>query len=455
MRIRIRLTAVSALAGIFVVMFPGVVLAHGIGGRADLPVPLELFIVGAGLVLVASFVALAVLWPKPRLQAGPDYRTSKKVSVARWPRPVLGTVGLVSLGLVIAQIVPSIAGIETEPTRPSIAPVMVWVVFWLVVPFVAVFAGDWYTDLNPWRTIGRWLPLEEKPAVVERFGVWPATLGFVAFTWLELVSPQSGDPTVLGFAALGYTFLMLAAMAYGGGENGLQAFDPFTTYNRLISAISPLGRDDTGRLVWRGWLRSLTVLPEWPGLWMFVAVMIGTVSYDGASGADWFRRMTGSLGESTGGRTILLIVSVAVVALGYLAASAVAARLGGGAGSAIHVAQRFAHTLVPIALAYAFAHYFTLVLFEGQQLLAGLSDPLALGWNLFGAADRRVDFFITSTDLVWYIQVGSIVIGHVLGVVLAHDRALRDFGGDAVRSQYAMLVLMVGLTTLGLLILSG
>ena len=80
---------------------------------------------------------------------------------------------------------------------------------------------------------------------------------------------------------------------------------------------------------------------------------------------------------------------------------------------------------------------------------------MAIGWDLFGTADRRVDFFITNTDLVWYIQVASIVIGHVLGVVLAHDRALQDFGDDAVRSQYAMLVLMVGLTTLGLLILSG
>ena len=450
-----RLMTVAALAWILVVTVPGVSLAHGIGGRADLPVPLELFIVGAGLVLVASFVALAVLWPKPRFQVAPDYGTSKTVTGARWMRPALGAIGFISLALVIAQIIPTIAGLDTEPTRPTIAPVMVWVVFWLLVPFVAAFVGDWYTDLNPWRTIGSLLPLEEKPQVLERLGVWPATAALVAFTWLELVSPQSGNPTVLGFAALGYTFLMLAAMAYGGRDNGLQAFDLFTTYNRLISAISPLGRDDSGRVVWRGWLRSLAALPEWPGLWLFVAAMIGTVSYDGASGADWFRRMTGSLGQSTAGRTVLLISSVAVVALGYLAASAIAARLGGGTQSVIHVAQRFAHTLVPIALAYAFAHYFTLVLFEGQQFFAGLSDPLALGWDLFATADRRVDFFITSTDLVWYIQVASIVIGHVLGVVLAHDRALQDFGVDAVRSQYAMLVLMVGLTTLGLLILSG
>lgn len=452
---RLRHATVGALVGVLVVGLPETGRAHGIGGRADLPVPLELFMVGAGLALVASFVALALLWSKPRFQDGPDYPAATRIGSGRWLRAVLGTVGLVSLALVIAQVIPETFGLETEPTRPTIAPVMVWVVFWLVIPFAAAVVGDWYTDLSPWRAIGRVLPVEERPAVLDRLGVWPATAGFVAFTWLELVSPEPGEPVVLGFAALGYTFLMVAAMAYGGKDNGLQAFDAFTTYNRLISAISPLGRDESGRVVWRGWLRSLTVVPEWPGLWVLVVAMIGTVSYDGASGADWFRRITGSLGNDPLGRTFLLLGSVAVVAVGYLIASAIASRLGGGEWPVLQVARRFAHTLVPIALAYAVAHYFTLVLFEGQQLFSAISDPFALGWDLFGTAERRVEFFITSTDLVWYLQVASIVIGHVLGVVLAHDRALEDFGEDAVRSQYAMLVLMVGLTTLGLLILSG
>jgi hypothetical protein len=110
---------------------------------------------------------------------------------------------------------------------------------------------------------------------------------------------------------------------------------------------------------------------------------------------------------------------------------------------------------VPIALAYAVAHYATLVGFEGQQIIAAISDPFAVGWNLFGTADRRVDFFLTTTEPVWYFQVASIVGGHLLGVVIAHDRALADFGAGAVRCQYAMLVLMIALTTLGLLILAG
>jgi hypothetical protein len=277
----------------------------------------------------------------------------------------------------------------------------------------------------------------------------------LAFTWLELVSPDSGSPVTLGTAALVYTLGLMAAMAYAGRETGLAVFDAFTPYNRLISAISPLGRRDDGRLVWRGWLRALTVLPAWRGLPAFVVVAIGTVTYDGASATESFRRAMGDFGQTMFGETVLLLGCVLAVGGAYWLAAGVAARMVGGLWTTARVAKRFAHSLVPIALAYALAHYMTLILFEGQQLIAAISDPFALGWNLFGTADRKVDFFITAVEPVWYAQVAVIVTGHVLGVILAHDRALGDFGTEAVRSQYAMLVLMVALTTLGLLILAG
>ena len=428
--------------------------AHGIGGRLDLPVPVSYFIVGAGLVLVASFVVLALLWPEPRLQDGPRAEVSRLTIPRRGLLPTLGVLGLL---LVIGQLVLPLLGLETDPTRPTIAPVLVWVVFWLVVPFSGVVIGDWYTDLNPWRTVGRMFRLgsRERPQFLAKAGIWPAAVLFLAFAWLELVNPSSGEPVTLGLAALAYTTLMMAVMTYAGRETGLAGFDLFTPYNRLFSSISPLGRRADGRLVWRGWLRSLPVLPSWPGLAAFVVVAIGTVTYDGASGTTWFRDAVGDIGQTMGGETLLLIATVAVIAGGYLLASWVASRMVGGDWTTGRVAARFAHTLVPIALAYAVAHYLTLIIFEGQQLIAAVSDPFALGWDIFGTADRKVDFFLTASEPVWYLQVAVIVAGHVAGVVLAHDRALGDFGPDAVRSQYAMLLLMVALTTLGLLILSG
>jgi len=452
--IRYRVWPVLALAVFLLMALPGVALAHGIGGRLDLPVPLSYFVVGAGVVLVISFVALAVLWPEPRLQDGPRHGPARLTLRRGWVLPALGVIALL---LVIGQLVPPLFGLETDPTRPTIAPVLVWVVFWLVVPFAGAVVGDWYTDINPWRSLARGLRVGrgERTGLLDRLGVWPAAVLFIAFTWLELVNPDSGSPTTLGLAALAYTLLLVGLMSFSGRETGLAVFDLFTPYNRLISSISPLGRRDDGRLMWRGWLRALTALPAWRGLPAFVVVAIGTVTYDGAAATESFRGLMGDFGQTMLGETMLLIGCVLMIALAYWLASWVAARMVGGDWTAARVAMRFAHTLVPIALAYALAHYLTLIIFEGQQLIAAVSDPFALGWDLFGTADRKVDFFITAAEPVWYAQVAVIVTGHVLGVVLAHDRALGDFGKEAVRSQYAMLLLMVALTTLGLLILAG
>jgi hypothetical protein len=403
---------------------------------------------------VISFIALALLWPEPRLQGGPHHDPARLTVPRRGLLPALGVIGLL---LVIGQLVVAALGLDTDPSRPSIAPVLIWVVFWLVIPFAGAFGGDWYTDLNPWRTIGRTFGVgpAERMWLRDAVGVLPAAALLLSFTWLELVNHNSGSAVALGWAALIYTIVVLAAMAYAGLETGLTVFDAFTPYNRLISSLSPLGRRADGRLVWRGWLRALTVLPEWRGMALLVCVAIGTVTYDGASGTAWFKAAFGTWADSMLGGTVLLVGSVALIALAYWVASWAAARLVGGEWTAGRVSARFAHTLVPIALAYAVAHYLTLILFEGQQLIAAISDPFALGWDLFRTADRKVNFFIATSEPIWYVQLAVIVTGHVTGVVLAHDRALGDFGPDAVRSQYAMLLLMVALTTLGLLILAG
>jgi hypothetical protein len=449
-----RRLGVILLLVVALVSVPSVAMAHGIGGRLDLPVPLTYFLVGAGLVLVISFVALAVLWPTPRLQGGPLHAPGRLVVRRSWILPTLGLLGLL---LVMGQIVPPILGMETDPTRPTLAPVLLWVVFWLVIPFAGALIGDWYTDINPWRSLASGLQVgqTERSGMLDRLGVWPAVVVLIAFTWLELVYPDSGSPVALGIAALVYTIFLLVAMAFAGRETGLAVFDAFTPYNRILSAISPLGRRPDGRLVRRGWLRALTVLPAWPGLAAFVVAAIGTVTYDGASATQSFIGLMGDFGPTMLGETLLLVGCVLAIGSAYWIASWAAALLAGGDWTASTVAARFAHTLVPIALAYALAHYLTLIIFEGQQLISALSDPFGLGWDLFGTAERKVDFFITAAEPVWYAQVAVIVTGHVLGVVLAHDRALQDFGTEAVRSQYAMLLLMVALTTLGLLILAG
>ncbi len=431
-------------------MTPVELLGHGIGGRLDLPIPVSYFAAAAGVIIIVTFAGLAVLWPHPRLQDGPRSRT------LTWGPPVgwLGAVGVAGLLLAIGGGLATWLG-NSIGSR-SLAPLLLWVVFWLLVPFAGVFLGNLYTGLNPWRALSTWLGIgaRERSGIERRVGVWPAVAALFAFTGLELIYPDSGAPSTVGVAALMYSIYLLVLMSRLGVDTGLTVGDAFTAYNRLFSSISPFGRDREGRLLWRGWLRALPVLPEWRGLAPFIIVMIGTVSYDGLSATDWWGQATGVLGASVGGGLILMALVVAVIGGGYYLACFLASRTAHQNPPSV-VASRFAHTLVPIAFAYAFAHYFTLILFEGQQLISSVSDPFGLGWDLFGTAGYKINFFL-GTASIWYVQVGTIVIGHLAGVVLAHDRALADFRGmAAVRSQYPMLILMVLLTMLGLFILAG
>ena len=445
---------VGVLAALVAVplLLPRPAAAHGLGGRSDLPVPLEYFLVGALVVLLLSFGALAVMWPTPRLQDGPRWRGRG------WRTgPVVSVLGS-SLGVLVLVMV-IVAGLAGDPdARSNAAPVSVWVVAWLVLPFLAVVAGNVWALVNPWSSLGRLLGWSG-PGGPGSYGVLPAAVALVALTWLELVYPESGDPGTLGVAATVYTAYLLVLARRIGTERAITSADLFTVYHRVLSAIAPFGRDDEGRIRRRGWLRALTILPAWRGLTVFVVAMIGTVTYDGLSATPWWERVTASIGVSRDAvwfETLALVAAVGLLGLLYLAACSWAARIAGGDITTRVVTRSFAHTLVPIALAYAFAHYFTLVAFEGQIAVAAISDPFGLGWNLFGTVDYRPNFTWIGPTAVWWIQLLAILGGHVAGVVLAHDRSLAVFPADrAVRSQYAMLGLMVALTTLGLSILAA
>ena len=438
--------------------------AHGIGGRADLPVPLSYFIIGASTAIVVSFVALSAMWTEPRLQSGPIGRPVRNRGLALATR-VARYLGLVGLALVVMDGVTA-GNVSTR----HISPVIVWVVFWLVLPYLTAVIGNVWLWMSPWRSIGGWINagVAERADIGHRLGVWPATVAFFAFAWLELVSPNSSDPGTLATAALIYTIYLALATRLLGVDTGLTSADAFENYYTVIAAIAPFELTRGGRAVgtattvrsptisWRGWLRGLPVLPDRRGMTWFIIALIGTVTYDGMSSAEWWGDLFGNVAREQWFGTIAMIGAVLVIGGGYYLASATAALLARGSGlSTRDVAASFMHTLLPIAFAYAFAHYFTLVLFEGQQLIHAASDPFGLGWDLFGTVDWRIVFFLSPT-VIWWIQLATIVLGHIAATVLAHDRALDRFGDEvALRTQYAMLGLMVALTSLGLFILAG
>ncbi|HJR88240.1 MAG TPA: hypothetical protein VJ930_11365 [Acidimicrobiia bacterium] len=437
---------VVLLAAGLLIAIPLPALAHGLGGRSDLPVPLGYAVAGALTVLVLTFVALVRLWPEPRMQEPPVLRP------IRFPGWRLVAVALRGLGIsvLVVLVATGLFGADNSVRNP--APVLMWVGFWLLVPFASAAVGDLYRLTNPWDLLvkGGSAPQRVWPPSL---GVWPALVLFVAFVWIELIYPRAADPVAV--AAVVLVFGLLMVLSADRWEGGLDGFDPFRTYNGLVSSLAPIQlSEETPQ--WRGWLRALPLLPARPGLTAFVITTIATVTYDGLSATGWYDRTFGSFGGSMTGSSLLLMATGSLLAVAYTGACWAAARQARGRWTTSIVAQRFAHTLVPIAFAYAFAHYFTLVVFEGQLLLSTLSDPFGRGWNLLGTTGRSVDFTLLSPYAIWWVQVAVIVVGHVAGVVLAHDRALLDFPTDtSVRSQYVMLALMVLLTTLGLVILSA
>jgi hypothetical protein len=200
-----------------------------------------------------------------------------------------------------------------------------------------------------------------------------------------------------------------------------------------------------------------------------VVVSIGTTSFDGAQegalkGAvedtfDWFAdrglELTTALRLTD---TLFLLLCLAGVAAIFLL-GVWGMRTVRGAPALEALRSGFAHTLIPIAFAYLVAHYFSLFVFQEQaQFTYLLSDPLGNGTtDLFGTASGGIDYSVLSSNAIWYVQVGALVVGHVIGLTLAHDRAIAYWGDyrQATRSQYWMLAVMVGFTCLGLYLLSA
>jgi hypothetical protein len=147
-----------------------------------------------------------------------------------------------------------------------------------------------------------------------------------------------------------------------------------------------------------------------------------------------------------------LLGCVLLVAFAYLGATRLARRI---VREDRPFEADFLLSLVPIALVYAVAHYFTLLVIQGQFAIPLASDPFGYGWDLFGTSDYAPNIAPLSPNTVWYVQVGALVGGHVAGLAVAHDRAVTTLAPrDALRSQYPMLALMVLYTIAGLWLLS-
>lgn len=449
----------AALACALMTTLPAVADAHGLVQRQQLPIPQWLFAWASAAVLVISFFALAVLWPQARLEQDgwrplPGGRVLASVPV----QVACGTVGVV---LLIVTILAAELGSETA--LDNWAPTFVMIVVWVGVVFASMLFGDLFRAFSPWRALGRLLPTLDRPYPA-RLGRWPAAIGLFVFVWIELVSGWSEDPEMLAAAIVGYTVYTLAGQVVYGVEVWTSRGEAFAVYFGLFARLSVFETRD-GVVGFRRPLTGLPPLEPAPGTVALLMVMIGTVSFDGLSqGQLWLDLSAGgvdalgflsALTASKVMATLGLVLGVLLIA-GFYRLGIEGARSVGGGFSGARLGNAFVHSLVPIAAVYVAAHYLTFLLFEGQAVTYLSSDPFNRGWDLFGTIDGGIDYTIFPQESTWYVQVAVVVFGHVAALVSAHDRALtlyRD-GRLAVRSQYWMLGVMVGFTSLALWLLA-
>ena len=457
------------------------VVAHALVGRRDLPIPEWLFAWAASVVLIVSFVVLSVAWHRSRFEESewrPVSGWLSRAIVNPVTEALAGALGVFLLGVVIW------AGLKgTEAPDRNFALTFVFYTTWIGTVFASVIFGDVFRAFNPWRAIGRavggvfrLVAGQAQPPPLrypERLGRWPAVLAIAGFVVLELVFGASGFGTLPGLtphrvavATIIYTVYTLIAMTLFGREEWLERGEGFSVYFGMFSTLSGLEVRD--RVL--GTRKPLTAATRWvdsPGSVAMILLAIGATTFDGAAEGvlstpitNFFNTLhDAGLGPAFALRLdqgLFFALTLAFV-FGLFWAGIYGMHTVREEISTRRLGELFGHAFIPIALAYVTAHYLSAFVDQEQaQFGFLLSDPLGNGSDYFGTAQNGINYGVISATAVWYIQVAALVTGHVIALVLGHDRALKVYGDTrtAARSQYWMLALMVAFTSLGLYLLS-
>lgn len=447
-----------------------VLLAHGLGGSSDLPVPYAYAMVGAAWALTFTFALVAFAWRRPRFDPdAPGHPMPAVVTTVVDARATRWTVAGVALAFAVWVVLAGLCGPQTQANGLLGA---FYVLLWVgLVPLSLAFGPVWRV-ISPVRTV--YLLLRRaaprrlgrpRLSYPENWGYRPAVVGLFAFVWLELASPNSASLPWVKSWLLVYVVVLLVGAGLCG-QRWLARVDPFGVYSMAVSRLSPFRRSPTtGTIVIGNPFDHLPSLPVRPGVVAMLAVLLGSTAFDSYSSSPTWRNFADRLSRLVHGvpavvsssvlRTGGLLVFVSVVALTF----SLAARATGGVDRERRRALpgQMAHSLIPIVVGYIFAHYLSYLVERGQQAVIALADPLGRGWNPLGLSHTHVAYVLsTHPPVLAGIKVGCVVTGHIVAVIAAHDRALRLLpAGHQLTGQLTMMVVMVSYTFTGLYLLFG
>ena len=452
-----------------------------------LPVPFWLYVYACAAVLVVTFGVLGYFSTTPALPADSASRVTptpaRVVYRGLWPFAVLR---LGAVGCLLVVLVAGLLG-TGDPGR-NINTLLFWVVFLLGFAYLSIFIGDVYSIINPWRVIADWLERlgidlsTQRVRYPEALGYWPAFVFYLMLIWLELF--ELPRPSLLSSVLVLYTAITIVGVFLIGKETWFRRCDVFGVFLRLIAALAPVGyaRAAEGSS-WLVRVRSplagaRAVFSDADlSLVLIVLFMLSSTTYDAIyrtilwTGLFWrpmlwaFQPLWGS--DLAKAQSLLegwfvvyqrgsLLLSPFFYLMFYWVALWCARVFARSTIPLRQLARDFAYALIPIGVAYNVTHYYPLLIVEMRSLLWRASDPLGWGWNLLDRLPPVVDSPGLDMGVVWHTQVLLIVVGHFAGACLAHMVAMRIFPTrkQVVLSQLPLLVLMVGLTVVGLWILS-
>ncbi len=418
---------------------------HGLGSRQDLPLPFEYVVAGAATALVISFLVLAVAWRVPRYRDDGGVALPRLTALVDRATPVLRSLVLASF----AWMALALWFGQDRVTNPIFGFVFVWL--WVGLVPVSLLTGASYRTLNPLRTLLSLLPGRPDHPVVARLGLWPAAAAVVAFAWLELIQPDNNSLPVLRLWTLAWlAWTLLPALILGRGW--IAAADPFEAFATLVAGLSPWRRRH-GIVHLLNPIGNVATALRPAGSGALATMLLAATAFDSfGNTSGWIAAVQTSPWTPELLRTAGLIGMALLVGGSYLAASA--ALRGPGRGT-VATADAMAAGLVPIVVGYQVAHYLSLLVVEGQRTAILASDPLGLGWNVFGTAELGVNTALFDhPEVTAIVQLAAIVTGHLLGVIVAHERALSVARSPRpVLSQVPTLLLMVLYTVAGLVLL--
>ena len=489
--------------------------AHGFGERYSLPVPLEYYLAGAGAAVALSFVLVGLF-----VGGTPEAVRPLRFNLLGVPglgsliqsRLLTLPIKAASVGLLALVVAAGFLG--RQDTGVNVSPTFVWIVWWVGLGYFVALVGNLWPLINPWSIAFGWLegllarirPDWEPDLRFEYprgLGVWPAIGLFLGFAWLENAYPGASEPETIALAVVFYSVITWGGMLMFGRHTWLRYGEAFSVAFGILARFAPTEVSTTASDLCYGcesdcdpdadggdacvncyacWSRAprderrLNLRPFAAGLagrervttdmMAMALLLLAAVTFDGLSSTPLWAEVRDSLFSTASSLfgvnavvaidTLGLLLIPALFAATYLAFSWAMAIASGREAGPVELARAFVYSLVPIALAYNIAHFFTLLLVNGQAVISLASDPFGYGWDLLGTAAYAINPGVVSPRVTWLVSVGVIVLGHVIAVYLAHVIALRTMSDRraALRSQYPMMGLMVGYTIVSLWIIA-